>query len=73
MRCRCMPQYANETFDYIIDKGTIDAMMCSAHSISDVDKTVQEAHRWVCQKPDMLLWRTDLSPSVIEQWDHKHS
>lgn len=50
---RCMPCLADKSFDLIIDKGTIDALMCdngdiwnpSDQVVSDVERTVSEVKR----------------------------
>lgn len=37
--------YANNTFDMVIDKSTIDTLMCSENPILNVAKMVEESYR----------------------------
>jgi len=43
--CRAMPQFANESFTSVIDKGTLDAVLCSSHGQADTQSYVNEVHR----------------------------
>lgn len=42
---RNMPQFSDGAFASIIDKGTLDSMLCSATSFPDVPDTLTEVHR----------------------------
>ena len=44
--CRNMPQYPTAFFDAVVDKGTLDALMCGDQADSNVDDMLQEASRW---------------------------
>lgn len=43
--CRAMPQYEDDTFGTVVDKGTLDAVLCSGTGLGDVRCYVSEAHR----------------------------
>ena len=43
--CRRMPQYGDEAFGTVLDKGTLDAVLCSGTGLGDVRSYVSEAHR----------------------------
>lgn len=43
-----MPQYPTAFFDAVLDKGTLDALMCGDQADTNVDDMLQEASRWVC-------------------------
>lgn len=40
-----MPEFLEGTFDFVLDKGTIDAMMCGTDVASDVKSTMLEVYR----------------------------
>ncbi|KAI8474620.1 MAG: hypothetical protein J3K34DRAFT_517946 [Monoraphidium minutum] len=43
--CRGMPQYADDSFGAVVDKGTLDAVLCSGTGLGDVRCYVSEMHR----------------------------
>lgn len=43
--CRSMPQYADGSFGSVVDKGTLDAVLCSSHGQADTIDYVNEVHR----------------------------
>lgn len=43
--CRSMPQYADASFGSVLDKGTLDAVLCSSHGTADAAAYVNEVHR----------------------------
>lgn len=43
--CRSMPQYADCSFGTVLDKGTLDAVLCSSHGQADSIDYVNEVHR----------------------------
>lgn len=43
--CRAMPQYAGSSFASVIDKGTLDAVLCSSHGQADTLSYLNEVHR----------------------------
>ena len=40
-----MHQFQNEQFNFIIDKGTLDSILCGENSIPLVDKMIKEVYR----------------------------
>jgi len=42
---RDMPQFANASFDVIIDKGTLDAILCGTDSMKHSTSMLAEMHR----------------------------
>ena len=51
--CRSMPQYEDAAFAAVIDKGTLDAIMCGEHAEADAVAMVLECHRYA--QPTGLL------------------
>lgn len=47
--CRSLPQFKDGSFDAILDKGTLDSLMCGQHAGEDSMRMLQEAHRSVSQ------------------------
>ena len=43
--CRHMPHIASESFDAVIDKGTLDAILCATSSFDHVPSTLLECAR----------------------------
>lgn len=43
--CRSMPQYADGSFGSVLDKGTLDAVLCSSHGVADAAAYINEVHR----------------------------
>lgn len=43
--CRSMPQYLDASFGSVLDKGTLDAVLCSSHGQADTIDYVNEVHR----------------------------
>jgi SAM-dependent methyltransferase len=43
--CRSMPQYEDGAFGAVLDKGTLDAVLCSGTGLGDARAYVSEAHR----------------------------
>jgi EEF1A lysine methyltransferase 4 len=43
--CRCMPEFADGSFASIIDKGTLDGLLCGANSIADATAMLREVGR----------------------------
>lgn len=51
--CRDMPQYADNSFGGVLDKGTIDAVLCGSGSALNTMKILLETYRhvncgWAC-------------------------
>lgn len=44
--CRDMAQFEDESFGGVIDKGTIDAVLCGTDSAVNTIKILMEAQRW---------------------------
>ncbi|KAI8470462.1 MAG: S-adenosyl-L-methionine-dependent methyltransferase [Monoraphidium minutum] len=53
--CRSMPQYADGRFGSVIDKGTLDAVLCSGTGLGDARNYVSEAHRLLAPGGVFLL------------------
>ncbi len=45
--CRSMPQYADSSFEAVLDKGTMDAMACGEHAAADIHDFFTESSRQV--------------------------
>jgi hypothetical protein len=43
--CRSLPQYADGSFDAILDKGTLDSLMCGEHAGDSSMQMLEECHR----------------------------
>lgn len=43
--CRCMPQYQDASFGSVLDKGTLDAVLCSSHGTADAAAYINEVYR----------------------------
>lgn len=43
--CRSMPQYADGSFGSVLDKGTLDAVLCSSHGTADAVAYINEVFR----------------------------
>jgi hypothetical protein len=46
VRCRSLPQYQDASFDAILDKGTLDSLMCGAHAGDNTLQMMEECHRY---------------------------
>lgn len=46
--CRDMAQFSGQQFDAVLDKGTLDALMCSDTSDHDVRAMLSEVSRVLC-------------------------
>ena len=44
MDCRSL-DFETSSFDLVIDKGTMDSMLCSGHSYMDVARMLTQVHR----------------------------
>lgn len=53
--CRSMPQYADASFASVLDKGTLDAVLCSGHSVADTALYLDEVHRLLSPGGTFLL------------------
>lgn len=53
--CRCMPQFADNGFGCVVDKGTLDAVLCSSTGQRDVARYVGEVHRILAPGGTFLL------------------
>lgn len=45
--CRSMVEFADKQFDCVLDKGTMDAIMCGSNAHQHASAMVQEIHRCV--------------------------
>jgi len=43
--CRSLPQYKDCSFGAIIDKGTLDSVMCGEHAGDNSVQMLEECHR----------------------------
>lgn len=43
--CRSMPQYEDASFGTVLDKGTLDAVLCSSHGTADAAAYISEVYR----------------------------
>lgn len=43
--CRSMPQYEDASFGSVLDKGTLDAVLCSSHGTADAAAYISEVYR----------------------------
>jgi SAM-dependent methyltransferase len=53
--CRSMPQFEDGTFGAVVDKGTLDAVLCSGTGLGDVRCYVGEAHRLLAPGGSFVL------------------
>lgn len=53
--CRHMPQYRDSSFCSVLDKGTLDAVLCSSHGQADTIDYVNEVHRLLAPGGVFLL------------------
>jgi ubiquinone/menaquinone biosynthesis C-methylase UbiE len=53
--CRSMPQYADSSFGSVLDKGTLDAVLCSSHGQTDTVDYMNEVHRLLSPGGTFLL------------------
>jgi SAM-dependent methyltransferase len=53
--CRAMPQYADDSFGTVVDKGTLDAVLCSGTGLGDARCYVSETHRVLAPGGAFLL------------------
>ena len=58
-----MPQVASESFDAVIDKGTLDAILCGTTSFDHVPNTLLECARCGFSKHQQLI--APVSPSCF--------
>lgn len=42
---RCMPQFADSSFEAVLDKGTMDAMACGEEAAADIHDMLAESSR----------------------------
>ena len=50
-----MDEFENGTFDAVIDKGTIDSLLCGEAATWNVNKTVSEVHRVLKENTGVYL------------------
>jgi SAM-dependent methyltransferase len=43
--CRSMPEFDDASFGSVLDKGTLDAVLCSSHGTADAAAYINEVHR----------------------------
>lgn len=43
--CRSMPEFEDASFGSVLDKGTLDAVLCSSHGTADAVTYINEVHR----------------------------
>ena len=55
MDARYMDEFENGTFDAVIDKGTIDSLLCGEAATWNVNKTVSEVHRVLKENTGVYL------------------
>ncbi|KAF8065563.1 Xab2 [Scenedesmus sp. PABB004] len=53
--CRSMPQYGDASFGAVLDKGTLDAVLCSSHGAADTAAYLGEVHRLLAPGGVFLL------------------
>jgi hypothetical protein len=53
--CCSMPQYADGSFGSVLDKGTLDAVLCSSHGQADTVDYMNEVHRLLVPGGTFLL------------------
>jgi ubiquinone/menaquinone biosynthesis C-methylase UbiE len=53
--CCSMPQYADSSFGSVLDKGTLDAVLCSSHGQADTVDYMNEVHRLLVPGGTFLL------------------
>ncbi|GBF90084.1 hypothetical protein Rsub_02792 [Raphidocelis subcapitata] len=53
--CRSMPQYGDGSFSGVLDKGTLDAVLCSGSGLVDARAYVSEAYRLLAPGGAFLL------------------
>ncbi|WIA36651.1 hypothetical protein OEZ86_007935 [Tetradesmus obliquus] len=53
--CRSMPQYSDASFGSVLDKGTLDAVLCSSHGQTDTVDYMNEVHRLLAPGGTFLL------------------
>jgi ubiquinone/menaquinone biosynthesis C-methylase UbiE len=53
--CRSMPQYGDASFGSVLDKGTLDAVLCSSHGQTDTVDYMNEVHRLLAPGGTFLL------------------
>jgi ubiquinone/menaquinone biosynthesis C-methylase UbiE len=53
--CRSMPRYGDASFGSVLDKGTLDAVLCSSHGQTDTVDYMNEVHRLLAPGGTFLL------------------
>jgi len=53
--CRSMPQYQDASFGSVLDKGTLDAVLCSSHGTADAAFYIDEVYRLLARGGVFLL------------------
>lgn len=53
--CRSMPHYSDASFGSVLDKGTLDAVLCSSHGQTDTVDYMNEVHRLLAPGGTFLL------------------
>lgn len=53
--CRAMPQFEDDAFGMVLDKGTLDAVLCSGTGLGDARCYVSETHRLLAPGGVFLL------------------
>jgi hypothetical protein len=53
--CRCMPQYGDQCFSAVLDKGTLDAVLCCGTGLGDARSYISEAHRLLAPGGSFVL------------------
>ena len=61
--CRSMPQYEDAAFVAVIDKGTLDAIMCGECAVADAAAMVSECHRYTPAK--LVFWCFSLISALL--------
>lgn len=54
---RSLPQFSDGSFDAILDKGTLDSLMCGEHAGDNSMQMLEECHRYVRVRPRVRLVR----------------
>lgn len=58
-----MPQYEDAQFAAVIDKGTLDAVMCGERAEGDATAMVSECHRYTPAK--LVFWCFSLLSALL--------
>lgn len=55
---RSLPQFSDGSFDAILDKGTLDSLMCGEHAGDSSMQMLEECHRYVHVCAHVCAWYT---------------